>query len=219
MQYNLTLNIILIIVAYLLGSIPSSVWIGKIFFGKDVRDYGSGNAGATNTFRVLGAKAGFPVFFIDIAKAFFAVKLIYFTDYYIPETGDYVNFQFLLGAAALIGHIFPCFANFRGGKGVASLLGIVFAIHPWAALSTFGIWIILLLITKYVSLSSMIAAFTFPILLIVVFEERTPSLIIFAFLIFLLLLFTHQKNIERLLSREESKTHLLKKMKRNKGES
>jgi len=216
MQYNLGLNILLIIIAYLLGSIPSAVWIGKFFFGKDVREHGSGNAGTTNTFRVLGAKAGFPVFFIDVIKAALAVKLIYFTDYYIPQTGDYINFQFLLGAAALIGHIFPVFAQFKGGKGVASLLGIVFAIHPWAALSTFVLWFILLLITKYVSLSSMIAAFTFPIILIVVFETRTPSLLIFSFIIFVLLLFTHQKNIERLISREESKTHIIGRKKHKK---
>ncbi len=208
---HLGLNTLLIVIAYILGSIPSAVWIGKMFFGKDVREHGSGNAGATNTFRVLGPKAGFPVFFIDVFKGWLSVKLIYFTYYYIPETGDYINFQFLLGAAALVGHIFPIFAQFKGGKGVASLLGIVLAIHPWAALATFGIWFICLLITRFVSLSSMIAAFSFPVLIIVVFETKTPSLIIFSLVLFALLLFTHQKNIERLIKREENKVNFRKK--------
>ena len=133
-------NILLLIGAYLLGSIPTSVWIGKVFYGIDIREHGRGNAGTSNTFRILGAKAGIPVFIIDVLKGWAAVKLIYFSGYYIPATGDYINIQLLLGVASLLGHIFPLYVGFKGGKGVATLLGIVIAIHPYAALVSFGIW-------------------------------------------------------------------------------
>jgi acyl phosphate:glycerol-3-phosphate acyltransferase len=196
-------KILTIIFAYLLGSIPTSIWIGRAFFNIDIREHGSGNAGATNTFRVMGAKAGFIVFFIDMLKGYGAVRLLYLTDFYIPETGFFVNFQLALGMAAMIGHIFPVFAGFRGGKGVATLAGVVLALHPMATLITLLIFFVTLLITKYVSLSSMIAAFTFPFLLIFAFSNTTPSLIIFSMVIAVLLLFTHQKNIERLLSGQE----------------
>lgn len=208
------LKITSLIIAYVLGSIPTSVWIGKFFYKIDIRQHGSGNAGATNTFRVMGAKAGFAVFAIDMLKGFAAVRLLYLTDFYIPETGNFVNFQLALGLAAMIGHIFPVFAQFKGGKGVATLTGVVLALHPIATLITFGIFIITLLITKFVSLSSMIAAFTFPFLLIFAFKSTTPSLVIFAMIIAILLLFTHQKNIERLLRGEEKKFKIRGKKKK-----
>ncbi|MDY0200347.1 MAG: glycerol-3-phosphate 1-O-acyltransferase PlsY [Bacteroidales bacterium] len=211
------LKILTIIFAYILGSIPTSIWIGRIFYNIDIRDFGSGNAGATNTFRVMGAKAGFFVFFVDMLKGFGAVKLLYLTDFYIPETGYFVNFQLMLGMTAMIGHIFPVFAKFRGGKGVATLAGVVLALHPLATLITFGIFFVTLLITKYVSLSSMIAAFSFPFLLIFAFSSTTPSLIIFAMVIAVLLLFTHQKNIERLLKGEEKRFRVKKKSDQNKS--
>ncbi|MCK4663903.1 MAG: glycerol-3-phosphate 1-O-acyltransferase PlsY [Bacteroidales bacterium] len=211
------INIILILVAYLLGSIPTAVWIGKIFYGIDVREHGSGNAGSTNTFRVIGIKAGIAVFIIDVLKGWLAVNLIYLTNYYIPETGKYINLQLLLGIAAFIGHIFPVYVGFRGGKGVATLFGVIIAIHPYAALIIVGIFTITLLISKYVSLSSMIAGFSFPVFIIVVFETTTPSLVIFSLIIAVLLLFTHQKNIERLLKREENKANISLKKKKNKN--
>jgi glycerol-3-phosphate acyltransferase PlsY len=199
------LKVASIFIAYILGSIPTSIWVGKIFYNIDVREHGSGNAGATNTFRVLGARAGFPVFIIDMLKGFGAVKLLYLTDFYIPETGSFVNFQLVLGLTAMIGHIFPLFASFRGGKGVATLTGVVLALHPLATLFTFAVFFITLLISKFVSLSSMVAAFTFPFILIFAFSDTTPSLIIFSMIIAVLMLFTHQKNIERLIKGEESK--------------
>lgn len=204
-------KVLIILLAYLLGSIPTSVWVGKIFYGIDVRDYGSGNAGATNAMRTLGAKAGIPVFIIDMLKGFLAVKLVYFTDFYIPETGLFVNFQLYLGLAAMIGHIFPIFAGFRGGKGVATLSGVVFAIHPYGALFVFLIWFVTLLIFGYVSLSSMIAGFSFPAILIFLYRTQYPSLVIFAFILAVLMLFTHQKNIERLMHGKEKKVKLRKK--------
>jgi acyl phosphate:glycerol-3-phosphate acyltransferase len=204
-------KIIALLIAYGLGSIPTSIWIGKAFFNIDIRDHGSGNAGATNTFRIMGAKAGFVVFFIDLLKGYTAVRLLYLTQFYTPETGHFVNFQLALGLAAMIGHIFPVFAGFRGGKGVATLTGVVLALHPLATLFTILLFFILLLITKFVSLSAMIAAFTFPFLLIFAFTNTTPSLIIFSMIIAILLLFTHQKNIERLISGNEKKFKIKRK--------
>jgi len=212
----IVLNIILIIVAYLIGSIPTSVWIGRYFYNIDVREHGSGNAGATNTFRVLGTKAGIVVFIVDILKGFGAVNLIHFTSYYIPHSGGYTNIQLLLGISAMIGHIFPIYVGFRGGKGVATLFGVIWAISFYPTLIMGGIFFITLILTRYVSLSSMISGLSFPFLIIVVFKETTPTLVIFSLIMAVLMLFTHQKNIERLLRKEEKKANLpkLKKLKR-----
>lgn len=205
----------IVILAYLLGSIPTSVIISKKFYNIDIRKYGSGNAGTTNTIRILGWKAGIIVFIVDILKGWLAVNLVRLTNFYIPETGDFISFQLLLGIAAIIGHIFPIFAGFKGGKGVATLFGFILAISPIATLICAGIFIIVLLITKYVSLSSMIAGIAFPFVLIFVVKTTTQSLIIFSFIVSILLLFTHQKNIERLLRKEENKAlFLMSKRKR-----
>ena len=204
-------NIGMVILAYLIGSVPSAVWIGKHFYNIDVREHGSGNAGTTNTMRLLGAKAGIPVLLMDTLKGFIAVNLIHLTDYYVPRTGDFVDFQLLLGIAAILGHIFPVYVGFKGGKGVATLFGLILAIDPYPTLICVGIFVITLIITRYVSLSSMIAGFAFPFLVIIVFKTTTPSLVTFSLIISILLLFTHQKNIERLLNREESKANFLKR--------
>ena len=198
-------NFVFIILAYLMGSIPTAVWVGRIFYKIDIREHGSGNAGATNTLRVLGPKAGIPVLIIDILKGFFAVKLAYLTQHYTPGSNDFVTFQLMLGIASLLGHIFPLYAEFRGGKGVATLFGLVLAIDPLSTLVCAGIFLFILFLTRYVSLSSMIAGFAFPIAVILIFKTTTVSLAIFSMTIAILLLFTHQKNIERLLKREESK--------------
>jgi glycerol-3-phosphate acyltransferase PlsY len=203
-------HVIGLVIAYLVGSIPSSVWIGRYFYGIDVREYGSGNAGATNTFRVLGKKAGIPVLLIDVFKGWISVNMAYLTDYR-PGSEPFVNFQLVLGIAALLGHIFPVYAGFRGGKGIATLLGIILAVHPMAALISIAVFLVVLLVSRYVSLGSMVAAISFPILIIVFFKSPIPSLVIFSLVIAVLVLITHQKNIERLLRREESKTKLIKK--------
>lgn len=208
-------NVAILILAYLLGSIPTSVWLGKKFFGIDIREHGSRNAGSTNAIRILGWKAGLGVLVFDVFKGWLAVNLIRLTDYYIPETGDYINFQLLLGIAAIVGHIFPIYVGFRGGKGVATLLGFVLAIDPYTTMICAAVFILTLIITKYVSLSSMIAGFSFPVILIFVFKTTTPSLILFSLIVSVLLLFTHQKNIERLLRKEENKAlFLMSKRKR-----
>lgn len=205
-----SINILFLLGAYLFGSIPTAVWIGKYFYNIDVREYGSGNAGATNVFRVLGKKAGIPVLLIDVLKGFVAVSIANLSDYTVGSN-QFINLQLVLGIASLVGHIFPIFASFRGGKGIATLLGIILAILPCAAFISIGIFITVLLISSYVSLGSMTAAVAFPIIVILGFKTTTPSLIIFSILIAIMVLITHQKNIERLLRREESKAKLIKK--------
>lgn len=203
------LLISIIISAYLLGSIATSVWVGKIFYGIDIRKYGSGNAGATNTIRVLGWKAGLPVIIVDVLKGVAAVTLIRFVQSLAPGTDQYVNYQLILGVAAVIGHIFPVFARFRGGKGVATLFGMVLAISPFPTLICAGVFLLTLFLTKYVSLSSILAGFTFPIAVIVIFHTSITSMVIFSIAVFVLLILTHQKNIGRLLRKEESKATFL----------
>ncbi|MCI0922291.1 glycerol-3-phosphate 1-O-acyltransferase PlsY [Sphingobacterium rhinopitheci] len=204
----------IVILAYLFGSIPTAVWFGQAFYGVDVREYGSGNAGATNTFRVLGKKAGTIVMFVDILKGWTATNLPYLLDSSIvgdPNSPHFVNFQLALGVIAVLGHLFPIFAGFRGGKGVATLFGMILAIHLSAALCCVTVFVLCLLITHYVSLSSILAGFTFPISLALVFKTTVPSIMLYAIAICALILITHQKNIERLLKGKESKIYLFKR--------
>jgi glycerol-3-phosphate acyltransferase PlsY len=204
--------IILLIVAYLLGSIPTSVWVGKWFYNIDIREHGSGNAGATNTIRVLGWKAGGPVFFIDGLKGFVAASLVIYTDF-SHGTNAWVNFQLALGFAALLGHIFPIFAKFKGGKGVATLLGVVIALTPLPAAMAFIVFLIVLFIFKYVSLGSIVAGISYPLILWLVFTELPISMKIASVVMAIALIFTHKKNINRLLKGEESKAGFLFKKK------
>jgi len=211
------IDVVLLLGAYLIGSIATSVWIGKIFYGIDIREKGSGNAGATNTFRVLGVKAGIPVFIIDTIKGILAVKLALLNTDFIQGSNSMITFQIFLGIVAVLGHVFPVYVGFKGGKGVATLFGVVIALTPNVALYAALIFIVMLLVFKYVSLSSMVAGLSFPILLLTVFKIQSPSLIIFSVTIAVLLLVTHTKNIERLLKREEAKADILKKFRRNKN--
>ncbi len=206
-------SVLVLILAYLFGSIPTAVWIGQAFYGIDVREYGSGNAGATNTFRVLGKQAGIPVMLIDILKGWTATNLAYLLG--TSTIGNhnsvaFVNLELALGIAAVMGHLFTIFAGFRGGKGVATLFGMVLAINLQAALLCVLVFIIVLLITKYVSLSSMVASFTYLAGVTVIFPVYIRSVVIYAMCICVLILVTHQKNIERLLKGKESKVNLFK---------
>lgn len=206
---QIPLHIFIILTAYLLGSLPSAVWIGKFFYGIDVRQHGSGNAGATNTFRVLGKKAALPVLFFDILKGWAAVKVSYFVADMLGKE-EFNSLQLTLGAAAIIGHIYPVFANFKGGKGVATLLGVTLAIHPLSAGVGILVFIFILLATRYVSLSSICAGLSFPISILILFPSSSPTLVLFSLLTPAIILVTHQKNLERLLSKEESKIYLFK---------
>ena len=202
---------ILCVAAYLIGSIPTSVWIGKGFYGIDVREHGSGNAGTTNTIRVLGTKPGLIVFAIDLLKGFLAVCMAHFSSYECG-TEPFVNLQLLLGVFAVLGHIFPIYAHFKGGKGVATLLGIAVALSPLAALACFVVFVIVLLISKYVSLGSMLGGLTFPIMIIFVLKIHIVSLMVFAVAEAVLLIITHKKNIVRLIHHEENKFSFKKKV-------
>src|SRR6201992_385265 len=202
-----------LILAYLCGSIPTAVWIGLAFYGVDVREYGSGNAGATNTFRVLGKKAGIPVMLIDIAKGWTATYLAHFIGTSITggPHSNLVSYELALGITAVMGHLFPVFAGFRGGKGIATLFGMVLAVHLQAALLCVIMFIVVLLITRYVSLSSIVAGFTYLIGVTFVYPLYIRSVIIYGMCICALILVTHQKNIERLFKGKESKVNLFKR--------
>ena len=190
--------------AYLVGSVPSAVWIGKAFYGIDVREYGSGNAGATNTFRVLGKKPGWVVLLLDILKGFFSVKLAYLIGDYEPLSPEFIDFELALAVCGLLGHIFPVYVGFRGGKGVATMLGILIGVHPPAAGICAMVFLVSFMITRYVSLSSMLAGITFPVV-IMVFYSTNSSINIFSLAVAILILVTHQRNIERLFAGEESR--------------
>ncbi len=202
---------ILLLLAYLLGSIPTSVWVSKYFFDIDIRNYGSGNAGATNTFRVLGSKAGSFVFVIDMLKGFMAVDLAYFISKYQLDNVALTNFQVLLGIAAVVGHVFPIWAEFKGGKGIATLFGMILAIQPLVAASLVAVFFLMLFLTRYVSLSSIVASIAFPVLIFSIFREPELMYRVFAVATACLVVLTHHKNINRLLTGSESKVPLFKK--------
>lgn len=211
------MNVLLIIattlLAYMLGSIPTAVWYGEGFFGLDIRQYGSGNAGATNTFRVLGKRAGTVVMLIDVLKGYTATilsSLLWYFD--VIGTHEILTFKLVFGLVAVIGHVFPVWADFKGGKGVASLLGMVLAIHPEVAAVCIAIFLVVVIASQYVSLGSMMAALAFPVLLLLraFGQKEHPLLIVFGVLVFLFVVLTHQKNITRLLNGEENRTRLIK---------
>lgn len=203
-----------IILAYLLGAIPTAVWFGKFYHGVDVRNHGSGNPGATNTFRVLGKRAGTIVLLVDIVKGLSAasIPVIMFRLGVIPEQ-DLVIFKLIFGMVAVLGHLFPVFINFKGGKGVATLLGMMLAIHWEVAVLCMLIFLAILITTKYVSLGSILSALAFPVMLLTIprFQGGEPVLIIFGFILFLMVVWAHHKNIKRLSRGEENKTYLFSK--------
>ena len=191
------------LVAYLLGSIPTAVWVGKWFYGIDVRNEGSGNAGATNTIRVLGVKAGIPVVIVDILKGYFAVWLMRF---FIPEdwsSDTAIYMKIVAGLLAVVGHTLPVFAGFRGGKGVATLLGTGIALYGGAVWFSVIVFVLATILIRYVSLGSILAGIAFPLVVIFYFKETNPGLIGLSVFAAVFLLWTHRKNISRLLKGEE----------------
>jgi len=202
---NILYTVLAIVIAYLLGSIPSAVWIGKKFHNIDVREHGSGNAGTTNTIRVLGWATGIPVLLIDILKGWLAAMLPVFFHLSQHGTALLTDLQLLTGVVAIVGHIFPVFAQFRGGKGVATVFGVFLALQPLLTLCVIGVFLVVLFITGIVSVSSMSAGLSFPILLFLFFD--TPSILfkIFSVLTGIALLITHRKNIGRIWRGEEKK--------------
>lgn len=203
---------ILLVLAYLIGSVPSAVWVSKWIFGIDIREHGSGNAGATNTFRILGSKAGSVVMLMDMLKGFIAVKLAFLSG--IPTNWEaFTNLQVFLGLASVIGHIFPIWAEFRGGKGIATLFGMILSIQPIVALSLVGVFACMLYLTRYVSLSSITASIAFPVMIVFIFNAHELSYQLFAIGTACLVVLTHHKNISRLINGNESKVAFFRKKK------
>ncbi len=205
-------ELLLIICAYLIGSIPTALIISKKYFGIDIRDYGSGNMGATNTFRVLGKKYGTIVMCSDILKGMLAVGLFYLMPSYLQHINslERTNFMIGLGLSAVLGHVFPIWANFKGGKGVATLFGMIVAIQPLIALSCVAVFLLVLFLTRYVSLSSILAGIMLPISVLWIWNEHEPLYRLFALLVAVLIILTHQKNIGKLLKGMENRVPILK---------
>lgn len=206
----------MLIIAYLLGSIPSAVWIGKKYYGIDIREYGSKNAGTTNMLRVLGRRAALPVFVLDFFKGFIAVSLIGIMRYDIDITSAWlINLKIMGVFTAVLGHIFPIFAGFKGGKGVATLVGAITGIYPIVVLLCFAVWVLVFLVTHYVSLASMTAGCSFPVVVIIYssmewsrVKDMSVTFVVFSFVVAGLLLWSHRKNIERLKAGTESKIYV-----------
>ena len=198
-----------LLAAYLLGSIPTALWVGRRFFQlADIREHGSGNAGATNTFRVLGPKAGIFVLLVDALKgfvaAFFLPQWLVGEGAIAPEHELY--YRLACGALAVVGHIYPVFAQFRGGKGVATILGMMLGVAPATVGVCILVFIIMLLLFRFVSLASMTAGLTFALLqLLPQFRPAQPFLVWVGFLVAALLIYTHRANIGRLRAGTESR--------------
>lgn len=190
--------------AYLLGAIPSSVWLGRWLKGKDLRDHGSGNAGATNAFRVLGVPIGIAVLLLDMLKGYAAVSLSHFQEQFSPGDESWMLLRIGLGLLAILGHIFPVFANFRGGKGVATMAGIGLALHPAAALCALVIYAAVFALSRISSLGSLVAVLSYPIWMILVFRTEYVSLVVFSIFVPVLVILTHRSNIRRLLQGREA---------------
>lgn len=208
---------LLIVLAYFIGSIPTALIISRSFFGVDIRDYGSGNMGATNTFRVLGTKYGIIVMIFDILKGMLAVALYNFLPHYLHNDWDKTNLMVGLGLASVIGHIFPIFAQFKGGKGVATLFGMILAVQPVIAISCVSVFLAVLYLTRYVSLSSILAGLSLPVCVLWIWNDDVTIYRIFAVLVAVLVVLTHQKNIIKILRGSESRVPILKYRDRRKS--
>lgn len=210
--------ITLLIIAYLLGSLPSAVWIGKRYYGVDIRQHGSKNAGTTNMLRVLGKRAAIPVFLIDFLKGFVAVNvmtLMRYDDNISPAW--MINLKIIAVFVAVIGHVFPVFAGFKGGKGVATLIGAISGIQPNIALYCFCVWVLVFMIYHYVSLASIVAGCVFPVFVSIFsgsiyrrYGDTSVSFVLFSIVVAVLLVWTHRKNIGRLLNGTESRIFIWK---------
>jgi glycerol-3-phosphate acyltransferase PlsY len=209
-----TLSVLFI--SYILGSIPSAIWVGKGLKGVDVREHGSGNAGTTNTFRVLGVPFGITVFVLDFMKGFASsfwlssVAFLWFNGPLAPPNWDVESFlRIACGVSAVIGHMFPIFAGFKGGKGAATACGMLFGIEPVSISISFALFGLIIWATRYVSLASIMATALYPITLLVmrygldIFVDG--SVIIFAAIIAFGIIYKHKSNIQRLIDGTESK--------------
>ena len=186
--------ILLCIIAYLLGSIPSGVWIGQKFYNKDIRQYGSGNTGATNTFRILGVKAGTLAAIGDVLKGTIAT--------FIPIYLETDIHPILIGLFAILGHVYPIFLKFKGGKAVATTAGVALAIHPFFLFVFVGVFLVILFVTSTVSIASMLGVFLAAIGSLFLGDPIFSGVIWF---LAILIIYLHRSNIQRLMKHEESK--------------
>jgi glycerol-3-phosphate acyltransferase PlsY len=208
------IEIVCALMAYLIGSIPSAIWVGRKFYAIDVREHGSGNAGATNVFRVLGKGPGTVVLLMDIIKGFLSVMLAYQMGYYFAEQGTQSSqmtgfFPVAFGVLSVVGHMLPIFAKFKGGKGVATLFGVIIALDPRVAGLALLVFVVVNIVTGYVSVGSLMAGLSIPVLFLQVFGYRDVSLIVFSVSVGILIVYTHRKNIRRLMAGEETKSRIL----------
>ena len=184
------------IISYLMGSIPFGLILTKTFLKKDIREVGSGNIGATNVLRTGNKSIGYLTLVLDILKAIIPVIYVKF---------NYPDYLFISSLCAFLGHVFPIWLKFKGGKGVATYLGILFAINIYFGLIFITIWLIIFVLSKYSSLSSLVASLSIPIYLIILAKYDQ---VIFFVIMFVLIFFTHRENIKRLKNNEETKTKI-----------
>ena len=210
-----------ILISYLLGAIPTSIWIGKALQGVDIRMHGSGNAGATNTFRILGWKAGSLVALIDLVKGFTAAFFVSWLGLAIAGYPDllfgaeaFTLFQLIAGTIAVLGHMYPVYVRFNGGKGVITAAGMLFAIEPISISLTLIVFLAVMFSTRYVSVGSITGAIVYPLFLIILqtqFDmEIANSLLFFTIAIGLIIIFRHRSNIKRLIEGNENRIRSFK---------
>ncbi len=200
-------TLLISVLSYLIGSIPTAIIAGKWLKKIDIREHGSGNAGATNVFRTLGWKAGITVLLIDMFKGFMPVYWL--AAYIHPNFDTLIYFQLLAGICAIFGHMWTIFAGFKGGKGVGTSAGVFLGLDPLALGLSLLVFVIIVWITRYVSLGSILAALTLLVILVLqkfVFDVYIPDILLYVCTIIVLLLWiAHKDNIKRLLKGEENK--------------
>jgi glycerol-3-phosphate acyltransferase PlsY len=205
--------LVYILVAYLIGSIPTAIWYGRIFHQTDIRQHGSGNAGATNTIRTFGKKAGILVLLVDISKGSLGVLLPWIISRIMGWDIQYrfswlFNSELAFGLAAALGHIYPIYEKFKGGKGVATLFGVILAISPLSALFAVISFVLLFIMTKRVSVGSILSGFVFSIAFAIITKPMFLGDYILTAIYPLLIIYTHRSNIKRLMQGTEPKLSL-----------
>ncbi|MFA5142774.1 MAG: glycerol-3-phosphate 1-O-acyltransferase PlsY [Candidatus Omnitrophota bacterium] len=194
--------------AYIIGSFPTSFIMARMLKGIDIRDVGSGNAGATNVLRAVGKLPALITLIVDIAKGILAVTVLADLTYPYIESLDYDFYRSFLGLVAVCGHIWPVWLKFKGGKGVATTLGVAIGLAPLVLLPCIVIWLIIFFTTNYVSLASIVALMAFPVLAIALIQPL--YLVLISVVICSISIFKHKENIKRLLKGQENKTVLFK---------
>ena len=188
-----------LLASYVIGAIPTSYLLSRLFAGIDLRQHGSGNLGATNLYRVLGWKYAIPAAVVDIAKGFLPVVLL------APRVSDSQLFALACGVAAIIGHVFSVFVRFKGGKGVATAAGVMLGLAPLALAVSAAVWVVLVRLTGYVSLASIVAAALLPLSVYALEGSKTPALLWIAATIAAGVIVLHRRNIQRLLKGTENR--------------